>query len=198
MSIILNTLSDSRLAGLLRNGAIGVIPTDTIYGLTCRASDQSAVERLYQLKSRDHKPGTIIAANVEQLVGLGIKARYLKAVEEFWPNPLSIEMLHSIVYLHQDTGRQACRIVKGPANLLELLNVTGPLLTSSANQPGEKPADTITDAQNYFGDSIDFYVDGGNLSGKKPSTLIRIVDDAVEVLRPGAVNIDEKTGRIIE
>jgi tRNA A37 threonylcarbamoyladenosine synthetase subunit TsaC/SUA5/YrdC len=41
-------------------------------------------------------------------------------------------------------------------------------------------------------------VDGGDLSGQQPSTLIRIVDDAVEVLREGAVTIDEATGRIIK
>lgn len=198
MATILSTLSDSRLIGFLRDGCIGIMPTDTIYGLVCSASDQAAVQRLYEAKSRDHKPGTIIAAGINQLVDLGIKARYLKAVEQYWPNSISIEIPHTLTYLNQDTGRQACRIVKGPKELLDVLRIVGPVLTSSANQPGENPATTITEAQQYFGDSIDFYADGGNLSGKKPSTLIRIVDDAVEVLRPGAVNIDEKTGRIIE
>ena len=73
----------------------------------------------------------------------------------------------------------------------ELLKQTSPLLTSSANHPGEPPANNILEAQKYFGEEIDFYVDGGDLRGRQPSTVIRIIDDAIEVLRPGAVNIDE-------
>src|SRR5690606_15938573 len=141
--------------------------------------------------------GTVIAASIDQLVELGVKARYLKAVEQFWPNPISIEIPNSINYLNQATGRQAFRVVNGSGDLLRLLKQTGPLLTSSANQPGEPPANNLTEAQAYFGDTVDFYVDGGDLSMQKPSTLIRIVDDAVEVLREGAVKIDETTGKII-
>jgi L-threonylcarbamoyladenylate synthase len=97
--------------------------------------------------------------------------------------------------LNQDTGRQAFRIVRAPEELLTLLDQTGPLLTSSANQPGEPTANTIAEAQTYFADTIDFYVDGGDLSDQKPSTLIRIVDDAIEVLREGGMQIDE-SGKI--
>lgn len=199
MSLILNGLSDTRIAQLLQNGAVGVVPTDTIYGLAACAIDQQAVSRLYKLKHREHKPGTVIAANIEQLVELGIKARYLKAVEQFWPNPISVIIPSGaeLAYLHQGKFGLACRVVKSPRELLNLLSITGPLLTSSANQPGEPPPNTIVQAQKYFGDNVDFYVDGGDLSSHQPSTVIRIVDDAVEVLRPGAVTIDE-TGRIID
>jgi L-threonylcarbamoyladenylate synthase len=193
---ILNTLSDSRLTELINDGAVGVLPTDTVYGLVCKASLPDAVNRLYKLKSRESKPGTVIAASIDQLVELGLKARYLKAVEQFWPNPISIEVANQISYLNQNTGRQAFRVVKGSPELVHLLEVVGPLLTSSANQPGEPTANTLTEAQNYFGKSVDFYIDGGNLKDRKPSTLIRIVDDEVEVLRQGAVTIDEN-GRIV-
>lgn len=196
MTKILNTLSDPALADLLLQGCVGVLPTDTVYGLVCRAADEDAVKRLYQIKSRENKPGTIIAANIDQLAELGIKMRYLKAIEQFWPNAISIEIPNSVTYLNQTTGRQAFRIVKGPQELLNMLSKVGPLLTSSANQPAEPPANNLTEAQAYFGDTIDFYVDGGDLSSQKPSTLIRIVDDAVEILREGAVKINEKTGRI--
>src|SRR5688500_17753578 len=90
MAQILNTLSDSKLSQLLNSGGVGVIPTDTVYGLVCSAANQEAVARLYALKSRENKPGTVIAASVDQLVALGIKARYLKPVESYWPNPISV------------------------------------------------------------------------------------------------------------
>ena len=197
MAKILNTLSHNALVALIQSGAVGILPMDTVYGLVCSASDEAAVKRLYRIKSRENKPGTVIACSTDQLVELGIKARYLKAVTQFWPNAISIEIPNQISYLNQSTGRQAFRVIKQPVELLNLLGITGPLLTSSANLPGEKPAGTIAEAQKSFGESIDFYVDGGNLSGHKPSTLIRIVDDAVEVLREGAVNIEEETGRIL-
>src|SRR5579864_2364722 len=108
---IFQTLADPELVSLLRTGEVGVLPTDTVYGLVARADNQEAVGRLYGLKSREHKPGTVIAASIDQLVELGIKARYLKAVEQFWPGAVSIEIPHRIEYLSQGTGRQAFRIV---------------------------------------------------------------------------------------
>ncbi|MDB5186454.1 MAG: hypothetical protein JWL85_977 [Candidatus Saccharibacteria bacterium] len=188
--LILNSIHDEKLVELLQNGKVGVIPTDTVYGLVAQAANPDAVERLYGLKHRQQKPGTIIAASVEQLVELGIKARYLKAVEHFWPNSISIEIPHSINYLNQGTGRQAFRI-PNDEDLLALLRKTGPLQTTSANHPGEPEGDTVARCIEYFGESVDFYVEGGDLSGRKPSTLIRIIDDAIEVVREGAVKINE-------
>lgn len=184
------TLIDAAPA-LQQPGAVGVLPTDTLYGLVARATDETAVARLYALKHREHKPGTIIAASVQQLIALGIPARYIKAVEHLWPNPLSVVLPHSIAYLHQGLGAQPFRIPLDPA-LQALLEQTGPLQTTSANQPGEPPAETIAVAIQCFGESVDFYVDGGDMSGHKPSTIIRIVDDAIEVVRPGALQITEQ------
>jgi L-threonylcarbamoyladenylate synthase len=191
---LFSDLNDPKLVALLTDGAVGVLPTDTVYGLVCRAADTGAVARLYELKSREHKPGTLIAATIDQLVELGVKARYLKAVEQFWPGAVSVETPHHIDYLNMSTGRQAIRI-PDDTPLLALLKQTGPLQTTSANLPGEPVATTIAEAQDYFGDTVDFYVDGGDLSNRPPSTIIRIIDDAIEIIREGAVKIDE-SGRI--
>lgn len=177
-------------------GAVGVIPTDTVYGLAARAADPEAVERLYAMKRRDAKPGTLIAADSEQLESLGLKHRYIKAVEQFWPGAISVIIPCSdpaLRYLHRGKMSLAVRI-PADKDLNKLLKSTGPLLTSSANQPGEPPAETIAQAQKYFGDAVDFYMDGGDLSGRQPSTIIRVIDDAIEIVRQGAVKIDE-TGR---
>lgn len=195
---IFRSLTDAALVSLLNGGAVGVLPTDTVYGLACRADNAVAVQRLYGLKHRHHKPGTIIAANLQQLIDLGLRPRYLKAVEQFWPNPLSVVIPcgDELEYLHMGKQSLAVRI---PADkvLGELLARSGPLLTSSANLPGESIATNRQEAQNYFGDTIDFYVDGGTIADHQSSTLIRVVDDAIEVLRPGAVNINEN-GRITQ
>lgn len=180
------------VANQIKNGAVGVLPTDTLYGVVCSAADETAVRRLYQLKSRDAKPGTLAAASIDQLVSLGIPRRYLVAAERYWLTSTSvvIPVGSKLGYLHQGVGSVAIRI-PGDETFRRFLEQTGPLLTSSANLPGENPATTVLEAREYFGDKIDFYVDGGDLSGKAPSTIIRVVDDTVEVLREGAVKINE-------
>jgi tRNA threonylcarbamoyl adenosine modification protein (Sua5/YciO/YrdC/YwlC family) len=184
----------SKCIEVLQNGGVAVILTDTVYGIVCRADDRLAVERLYGLKHRQNNPGPVIASSIDQLVNLGIKRRYLTAVSQFWPGKVSIEIPHDLDYLNQNTGRQAFRVVDDK-ELQKILDKTGPLLTSSANLPGQPTAKNIDEAKKYFNDKIDFYLDGGEAKDKKPSTLIRIVDDAVEVVRQGAVKIDE-TGRV--
>lgn len=180
------------ISALLENGAVGVLPTDTVYGLVARASDPTAVKRLYDLKLREGKPGTIIAASVEQLEQLGLKRRYLKAVEQFWPGAVSVIIPcgPELQYLHEGKNSLAVRI-PDDEKLRKLLSQTGPLLTSSANHPGKPTAMNVDEAKAYFDDRVDFYEDGGDLSGRAPSTVIRIVDDAIEIIRQGAVKIEE-------
>lgn len=182
---------DAALSLLPKPGTVGVFPTDTVYGLVARASDPTAVKRLYELKQREGKPGTIIAASVEQLAELGLKLRYLKAVEQFWPASVSVIIPcgAELEYLHEGKGGLAVRI-PGDETLRNFMAQTGPLLTSSANHPGEPTATTLDEARAYFDGNVDFYIDGGDLSDRAPSTIIRIVDDAIEVLRQGAVHID--------
>lgn len=188
----------AQAAKLIKDGSVGVFPSDTVYGLCAAASNEVASARMYQLKNREKKPGTVIAASIGQLVDLGIKRRYLTAVEQYWPGAVSviIPVGFSLPYLHQGIHSLAIRIPKDN-KLLELINQTGPLITTSANQPGEPPANTINEAVEYFGDKVDFYLDGGDLSGREPSTIIRVVDDAVDVIREGSVSIDKETGRIL-
>ncbi len=195
---VFSTLEDDKLITLIKSGAVGVLPTDTVYGLVALAASDDAVKKLYKLKQRDKKPGTLIAASIDQLVALGVKARYLKAVEQYWPNPISVIIPLGTVlpYLHQGLYSLAMRIPADPA-VQKLLRSTGPLITSSANHPGDQPANTLEAAQKFFGDAVDFYVDGGDMSSRQASTVIRIVDDAVEVLRKGSMMIDEETGRIM-
>lgn len=183
---------------LQQPGVVGVIATDTIYGIVAQADDTAAVKRLYKLKHREHKPGTVIAASIEQLSDLGLKARYLKAVAHFWPGAVSVIIPSGpeLDYLHQGKRGLAVRIPDDD-RLRAFLEKTGPLLTSSANLPGEAPANTIDQAKAYFGQGVDFYDDGGDLSQHSPSTVVRIVDDAIEVLRQGAVTIDA-AGRIVK
>ncbi len=165
--------------------------TDTVYGIVARASDEKAVKRFYALKQREYKPGTVIAASIEQIIKLGITANELQKAAYFWPNPVSIILTapDTLDYLSQGVKSLAFRI---PADhkLREFLEQTGPLVTSSANLPGQPPATTIKEAINYFNDEVDFYVDGDKIINATPSTIIRIEGDRIEVIRDGAYKLN--------
>ncbi|HSX00463.1 MAG TPA: L-threonylcarbamoyladenylate synthase [Patescibacteria group bacterium] len=195
--VIISSLHDPRLPSLYAAGAVGVLPTDTLYGLSASAGNPEAIKRLYALKNRERKPGTLIAASVEQLIDLGLDELSLRQAAHLWPNSLSIIIPapEALFYLHQGLNSLPVRIPKDP-ELLELLAKTGALATSSANHPGSLPANNLAEAQLYFSDRVDFYVDGGDRIDRPPSTVARIADGVLEVLRPGAVTIND-AGEIV-
>ncbi len=183
---------DKELISMIKSGAVGVMPTDTIYGLVASAHNGDAAKQILAIKGRKNKPGTLIASSIEQLVELGIKRRYLKAVEQFWPGAVSVilPVPANLDYLHGGLMTLPVRVTDNK-KLLKLLNKIGPIITTSANLPDQKPAENIDEAKKYFGDNVDFYVDGGQVSSGPPSTIIRIIDDAIEIIRQGAVKIGE-------
>jgi L-threonylcarbamoyladenylate synthase len=187
---VFHSLHDPELISCLKMGGVGVLPTDTLYGIVARVANPGAVERLYSLKHREKKPGTTIAASVDQLADLGLDAALLDRIRDYWPAPLSIVLPlgDELQHLHQGVGESPFRVV-ADENLRSLLEQTGPLVTSSANQPGEPPAQTLHEAQAYFGDHIDFYVDGGDIGDRPPSTIARLTDTGLEILRQGAAQI---------
>lgn len=186
--------STNDAVAILLAGGVGVLPTDTVYGLVACARDRNAVNRMYALKHRERKPGTVIAANVEQLHELGLSGEQISAISHWWPAPLSITVKptqDTFGYLHQGLGDFPVRI---PADkrLRAIVLKTGPLATSSANLPGETPAGTVEEAFSYFGEQPDFYVDGGDLSNRPPSTIARITEDGLQIIREGAFEIPAK------
>ncbi len=186
-------LSMTHAIELLMDGAVGVLPTDTVYGIVARAEDKQAVARLYRMKHREGKPGTIVAANTKQLEVLGVDPYVLKRVSHLWPGAISVVLPDrpQLAYLDQGKASLAVRVT-ADEELAGLLEKTGPLLTTSVNMPGAPPAQTVTEAEAYFADAVDFYVDGGNLADREPSTVVRLKDGELEVLRQGAVSIKTK------
>lgn len=173
---------------ILKSGGVGVIPTDTLYGLVGSAFSNDAVERIYKIKNRDTKKALIILISsfkdLEKF-GINLKEDQAKFFAKIWPGKVSVILScknKEFKYLHRGTNSLAFRF---PAmkSLIEILKKTGPLVAPSANPEGLKPSETITEAKKYFGDSVDFYLAGGSLKCF-PSTLVEISKDGeVGVLR---------------
>ena len=178
---------------ILRNGGVGVLRTDTLYGIVCSALDRTAVERVYELKGRDFdKPCIILIGDMSDLdrFPLAINEYQRAFMEEHWPAPLSLivsldpDADEGYTYLHCNTHSLSFRI-PNDAKLRTLLSQTGPLIAPSANHQGKQPATSIKEARMYF-PHIDVYIDGGVVRETSASTVVRLERDGYTILREGA------------
>ena len=190
MPKIIHSLRSPALVTLIKCGAIGVIPTDTIYGISASAGNNEAIERLYEIRSRDRsKPFIVLISLIDDLknFGISLNEKMQEELMRIWPAPVSVvlpchDKKHA--HLHRGVGSIAFR-VPAWAPLRTFLKKTGPLVTTSVNSAeGLPPATTITGAKKYFADKLDFYVDVGTRRGA-PSTLLRLKSDGFEVLPRG-------------
>ncbi|MEK7552032.1 MAG: L-threonylcarbamoyladenylate synthase [Patescibacteria group bacterium] len=172
---------------ILKSGGIGVILTDTIYGILGSALNPKTVERIYEVKGRNkNKPLIILISQLSDLRVFNIKLslEIKKILSEYWPGKISIILPVSrkeFEYLHRGTKSLAFRFPKNK-RLISLLEKTGPLVAPSANPQGKDPAKSIAEAKEYFGEKVDFYEEG-KLKESKPSILIKVVGNSVEVIR---------------
>lgn len=184
--VIVVLMEYEHASSMLKNGGIGILATDTLYGVVGQALNQAAVERIYTVKKRTPtKPFIILISDIADLAlfHIVLTPEMKTNLEQYWPGPVSVILEcpeQGFAYLHRDTHTLAFRLPAKP-ELISLIRTTGPLVAPSANPEGLTPAPTIDAARAYFGDTVDFYVSG--LVSDKPSKIIKITEDGVEVLR---------------
>ena len=186
-------MNQKEIAQIIKNNGIGILPTDTLYGIVGSAFSKKAVLRIYKTKGRDeNKPFIILISSIKDLDQFGIqytnKLEFVRMLQKFWPGKVSIilpiekKFQKKFEYLHRGTNTLAFRLPK-KKSLTDLLKKTGPLVAPSANPQSLTPASNIKEAKSYFGTTVDFYVAGGTLKSK-PSTIIKIdKNNEIEVLR---------------
>lgn len=76
-------------------------------------------------------------------------------------------------------------------NTRELLSRTGPLAVSSANKSGQPAALDVYDAEEQLAESVAVYLDGGQVTGGEPSTIVDITGDTPRVVRVGALSLEQ-------
>ena len=188
--VVKNSQANNRIIKILKDGGIGVMPTDTVYGFVRSALSKKTVEKVYKARRRNpEKPFIILIATVEDLNLFRIKidSYSKKLLSRVWPGMVSVILpcpYKNFEYLHRGTSSLAFRLPKNKG-LINLLKKTGPLVAPSANPEGLPPVDNIRDAKKYFGKRIDFYVNQGKIKAM-PSTLIQIKNKQILILREGA------------
>jgi len=180
---------------ILKNGGVGVIPTDTLYGIVGRVESKKIVEKIYTIKSRnENKPFIVLITSYKDLKLFGVKVEkeQAKFFSKIWPGKVSVILpckSSKWRYLHRGVKSIAFRMI-GPKNknLFNLINKVGPLVAPSANPEGLPPAETIKQAKKYFGNKVNLYINVGKRKFK-PSTLIKFGNGGFVVLRQGKKKI---------
>jgi L-threonylcarbamoyladenylate synthase len=144
-----------KAALLLKEGAIGVIPTDTIYGICTSAFNRKSVEKVYKLRKRNpNKPCIILISSFDDLKKFNVKLNswQRKILEKLWPGKISVILscpYKEFYYLHRGTNSLSFRLPKNKL-ILNILKISGPIIAPSANWEGYEPAKNIREARKIF------------------------------------------------
>ena len=177
----------------LASGEVVAIPTETVYGLAGDATNGTAVARIFAAKRRPRfNPLIAHVANMEmaeRLVVFDDLSRRLAA--RFWPGPLTL-----VLPLRADAGVHplatagletlAVRMPRGFAH--ELIAAYGkPLAAPSANSSGRISATTAAHVADDLGSRIPLVVDGGQTAVGLESTILKVGNGGLHLLRPGGL-----------
>ena len=192
-------------AALLDRGGLAAFPTDTVYGIGCRADDPEAIGRLFAAKRRPvNKQIPILAASLEQVSELGYQVddRARALASRWWPGPLTI-VLRAPDDRARAPSQASTKAFRIPDHAVAraLIERSGPLATSSANRSGEPETYDAEDVLVAFADDdlLDAVIDGGRGPGGSASTVIDLTGADARLLREGPITrekVAEVIGRI--
>ncbi|WP_292449039.1 L-threonylcarbamoyladenylate synthase, partial [Mesorhizobium sp.] len=182
-----------RALALLEGGDVVAIPTETVYGLAGDATNGAAVARIFEAKGRPRFNPLI--AHVADLAMANRIATFdllsTKLAEAFWPGPLTLVLpqraengIHPLVTAGLDTI--ALRMPRGFGGEL-IARLGRPLAAPSANSSGRISATTAEAVAADLGEKIKLVVDGGATPVGLESTIVKIEDGKLRLLRPGGI-----------
>lgn len=168
----------------LKNGGVVVIRTDTIYGIIALASHKDAVRKVYEAKHRNPlKQCIVLITKSPQNSSYGAFITDFSAKASL-PTSVIVPASNEPEWLLLGGDTIAYRVTRDPL-LVSIIEAVGPVIAPSANPEGLAPANTIDEARAYFGDSVDYYVDGGEVPEDiAASEILKLnSENIVEVIR---------------
>lgn len=184
-------------ANLIRNGELVIFPTETVYGIGANGLDAEAVKNIFIAKGRAQDNPLILHVSDFEMVDLiahDINDLERKLMDIFFPGPLTIilnkkDIVPSNVSCNLDTVG-----VRMPSNkiahaLIESAKV--PIAAPSANISGKPSGTNIDDIKNELGDKVALIIDGGETDIGLESTVVRVIDNRVRILRPGKITVQD-------
>lgn len=184
-----------KACALLKKGQVVVMPTETVYGLAADATNDKAIEQIYQIKNRpSFNPLIIHVKDWQQAKNYVEKNEWAEILtNHFWPGPLTLVLkrkasanLSSLATAKLDTVaiRSPCHPVA-----YELLKQFGkPLAAPSANLSTE--ISPTSSKEVYLGSHDLFILEGGQCQIGLESTIIDLSGDLPTLLRPGGISLE--------
>jgi L-threonylcarbamoyladenylate synthase len=190
-----------RAARLLREGELVGMPTETVYGLAADALNEAAVAKVFSAKQRPSFDPLIVhvpdSMQAKQLAQFNEHAEHL--AEAFWPGPMTLvlprkmnEHGKAIVPDLVTSGLDSVglRVPSHPV-ALSLLTASGcPLAAPSANKFGSISPTLAQHVADELSGKLPVVLDGGPCDRGVESTVLRVSDRGVEVLRLGALPVE--------
>jgi len=175
----------------LKNGAVLVCPTDTIYGFLADAENKKAVDKIYKIKKRSKtKALPVFIKDVKmakKLAEISEKPSFAKAsagkqekiLKKYWPGKFTFVLKRKpgIKLYGVEKDSIALRIPKYKFlnNLLKEIN--RPLVQTSVNISGQPSLNKISDIINQLNKLDVLIIDGGDLKKSKPSKIIDLTNN---------------------
>ncbi len=187
-----------RAATLLGEGKLVAVPTETVYGLAADASSDLAVAKIFAAKERPNfNPLIIHVSDMEMAEKYAVFSGFAKKLASaFWPGPLTLVLprkadgqISHLVSAGLDTIGIRCPAAE-PAQ--EILRAFGrPFAAPSANRSGGISPTAAAHVLSSLGDRVDLIVDAGDCSVGVESTILKVTDEIVELLRPGGLALED-------
>ena len=187
----------ARAAELLRQGRLVAVPTETVYGLASDATQESAVQAVYETKGRpERKPLSVLVDGMDMVEGVcrDIPEDAYKLAGAFWPGPLTMILrgngaLPPIVSAGGDT--QGVRCPDHPDTLAVLRALGRPLACPSANRSGAPSPKSAGEVLGQLAGKIDAVLDGGPCGVGVESTILDLTVAPYRILRQGGLRREE-------
>ena len=184
-------------AKIIKEGGIVIFPTETVYGIGTNGLDKEAIKKLYEVKQRPlNKPISLLVSNIEMVeqVAQNISKLEYKIMQNFFPGPLTIILEKKDIVpdiLTANTKTVGIRMPSGEIakKLIEYAGV--PIATPSANISGKPSGTNIKDIQKDFDGKVDCFIDNGESKLGIPSTIVRVINNEVHILRQGSISMEQ-------
>jgi L-threonylcarbamoyladenylate synthase len=185
------------IADVITRGGVIAFRTDTFYGIGANPFNQSAVQKLRELKGReDDKPILVVISDSQQLNRLipNRSRAFAQLAQSFWPGALTIigqAAPELPAELTAGTKTVGVRLPDDDKVRTLILICGGALTATSANVSGKPPARVAKEVESYFGERLDLIVDGGATTSESASTVVDATTDEVKLVREGVISWTE-------
>lgn len=181
-------------AGILRQGGLIGLPTETVYGLAADATNTNAIKNVFQAKNRpaDH-PVIIHIASLNDLDkwAVDVPEKALVLAQQFWPGPMTLILKRRPQVPDIITGGQDTVGIRFPAHPMAqaVIQALGQaIIAPSANRFGHISPTCAQDVIEELGNKVDLVLDGGACEVGIESTIIDCHSDGVRILRYGMLS----------